>query len=302
VAVVVLATFVIWELRVDQPMLQIRFFGDMRLTAASASITIAFIALTGMMFLVAQVLQFVKGYSPLNAALRVALPLLTINFIVMPLTPRIVERFGPKRTVTFGLTAVAIGLTVVSFTTVDSPYIRLLAGFALMATGFSLFLPSATDAIMSTLPREYAGSGSAINQTSRQAGQALGIAIGGSIAASGFRATLAGVPSDSPISGDLLERARESIAGSYRIAEGLDGRIREQFVDLANSAFVHGFRVSITVSAVTAIIGAIFAFITLPSHLPTHDVDVAGEAASDTSSVVEAHHVDDRAVEPHATG
>jgi EmrB/QacA subfamily drug resistance transporter len=287
-ALLVLALFVVWELHTEEPMLDVRFFKDMRLTAAASSITIAMLALTGMMFLVAQLLQFVRGYSPLDAALRVSTPILIINVIVMPITPRIVERIGPKRLVTTGLTVIAIGLALVSLTTAHSTYASLLAGFVLMATGFSLFLPTATDAIMSTLPRDHAGSGSAINQTSRQTGQALGIAIGGSIAASGFRASLAGAGPSGVVSPELLERARESIAGSYRIAEGLDAGVRGPFIHLVNTAFVHGFHLSITVSVAVALVGAVVAFIALPSTLPTHEVEPDAPEAAAATTVVPA--------------
>jgi EmrB/QacA subfamily drug resistance transporter len=287
-SVLVLALFVVWELHTDEPMLDVRFFRDMRLTAAASSITIAMVALTGMMFLVAQLLQFVKGYSPLNAALRVSLPILIINVLVMPLTPRIVERVGPKRLVTTGLAVIAIGLGLVSLTTANSSYVSLLGGFVLMATGFSLFLPTATDAIMGTLPREHAGSGSAINQTSRQTGQALGIAIGGSIAASGFRASLAGAAPSSVVTPGLLEQARESIAGSYRIAEGLDAEVRGPFVHLVNTAFVHGFHLSITLSVIAALVGAVVAFIALPGTLPTSEAEPADDAAAAAAATAAA--------------
>jgi len=272
-ALMVLTLFVVWELHMEHPMLDVRFFKDMRLTAASASITIAMIALTGMMFLVAQLLQFTKGYSPLAAGLRVALPLLVVNFTVMPITPRITERFGPKRTVAGGLLAITGGLVLLSLTGLHTPYPNLLVAFMLMATGFSLFLPASTDAIMGTLPKEHSGSGSAINQTSRQAGQALGIAIGGSIAASGFRSTLDDYAPGGPVPAAVIERAKESIAGSYHIAEELDRAVREPFLRLVDQAFVHGFQLSIKVSAVTAVFGAVVALVFLPRTLPSHELN-----------------------------
>lgn len=280
-AVGVLALFVVWELRVDEPMLNIRFFADSRLSAASLSITISFIALTGMMFLVAQIMQFVKGYSPLSAAMRISIPLLVVNFLVMPISPRIVERIGPKRTLAGGLAMVAVGLVVVSFTTATSPYTNLLAGFLIMAIGFSLFLPSATDAVMATIPKEQAGMGSAINQASRQTGQALGIALGGSIAASAFRSTLEGARSGGGVPAVFLERARDSIAGSYRIAEELDGEVRAAFVRLVDGAFVHGFRVSITVSAVTAVVATAVVLVALPSTLPSPELNATEQFPTD---------------------
>ena len=299
-AVLVLIGFVLWERHIDDPMLDIRFFADMRLTAAAASITISFIALTGMMFLVAQLLQFVKGYSPLGAAMRVSVPIVLVNFLVMPTSPRIVERVGPKRTMSFGLLMVACGLTIVSFTTASSPYLTFLLGFIVMSSGFSMFLPSATDAIMSVVPKERAGTASAINQASRQSGQALGIAIVGSIAASGFRSNIDGVRPNGVVTADLLTRARDSIAGSYRVAQGLERGVREPFLRLVNTAFVHGFRISITVSAVTAVVAATVAFVALPNTLPSQELETVLRPA--TVESVERDDADNRPVEPAPTG
>ena len=117
-----------------------------------------------------------------------------------------------------------------------------------MGTGFSLFLPTASDAIIATLPAAKAGSGSAINQTSRQLGQAVGVAISGSLAASGFRATIDGNPLAAQVPAGVLAQARQSIAGSYRIAEGLErlqvpvgerARILQDTVNAAAEAFFY---------------------------------------------------------------
>ena len=269
--IVLLALFVVWELRTPDPMLDVRSFADRRLSAAAGCVTIAMVALAGTMFLMPQLLQFVKGYSPLSSGMHVALPLLTVNFLIMPLSPRLTERFGPKRMVTLGLMSAACGLVAISFTKPETGYPNLLLGLLLMGTGFSLFLPAATDAIMSTLPPTKAGSGSAINQTSRTVGQAIGVAISGSLAAVGFRATLNQSAADPVIPANAIEGARESIAGSYRIATELSGPAREAFVKLADLAFVNGIRVSVLAGAVTAVVGAAFAAWALPGSVPAQE-------------------------------
>ncbi len=165
----------------------------------------------------------------------------------------------------------ACGLVAISFTKPETGYPNLLLGLLLMGTGFSLFLPAATDAIMSTLPPTKAGSGSAINQTSRTVGQAIGAAISGSLAAVGFRATLNQSAADPVIPANAIEGARESIAGSYRIATELSGPAWEAFVGSADLAFVNGIRVSVLAGAVTAVVGAAFAAWALPGSVPAQE-------------------------------
>ena len=107
--VVVLVLFALWERRSDEPMLDVTFFRNPRFTIASLSITLAFFAVSGMLFLVSQLLQFAQQYDALGAGLRIA-PIAIVLGLCAPLSPRLVERIGTKRTVTLGLLVTAAGL------------------------------------------------------------------------------------------------------------------------------------------------------------------------------------------------
>jgi EmrB/QacA subfamily drug resistance transporter len=176
VAAVVLASFVVWEMRSDHPMLNIEFFRNPRFTAASISVTLVFFALFGSLFFLTQYLQFVLGYSALEAGIRVA-PIALVLIVVSPVAGRLVNRLGNKALVVAGMSVVAVGLWILSTITVASGYPHVLVSLMILGTGMALAMTPATESIMGSLPLAKAGVGSAMNDTTRQIGGALGVAI-----------------------------------------------------------------------------------------------------------------------------
>ena len=104
--------------------------------------------------------------------------------IVAPLSARIVERVGTKRVVTTGLLIISVALLALSFLQTDTPYPVAISGFCVMAVGMGMTMAPATESVMGSLPREKAGVGSAVNDTTRQVGGALGVAVIGSVVSS----------------------------------------------------------------------------------------------------------------------
>jgi EmrB/QacA subfamily drug resistance transporter len=274
--VVVGAVFVMWERRATSPMIDVATFRAPQLTAAATAMTIAFIAMTGAMFLIVQSLQLVKGYSPLVAALATSGPITLINFLVMPRSPALTERFGARWMITAGATLISVASLVIATTTVHSSYVNLFVGFVLMAGAFSIFVPAGTDAIMTAVPKEMAGSASGINQTTRQLGQALGIAIGGSIALSGYRDGFSGASLE--VRARQLHQAGSSITGAIAVGRTLVGNSRTALLNAAHVAFLHGVRLALVAAAVLAVAGAVFAAAAIPSH---------GRASESTGTVPE---------------
>jgi MFS family permease len=274
-ALVLLAVFVTWELHHEHPMLPVRFFADPRLSAAAGTITIAFVSLGGTTFLLTQLLQLVQGYSPLSAALRVSIPLLVVNLLVMPISPRLTERFGPKRVVAFGMVSITCGLVAISVSKAHSGYGNVLFGLLLIALGFSAFLPAVTDAIMGVLPRERAGSGSAINDVTRQLGIALGVGVAGSIALSGYRASYDDAAKSIDVASSVVAAGRESLGAALQVAGDLPQRLQALFTHIADVAFVDGMQLALLVAAGVCITGAVFAWLALPSRVPHHELNVS---------------------------
>ena len=184
-----LAAFLFWEARSSSPMLDLHFFRNPRFSAASAAIGLVFLALFGTIFLLTQYLQSVLGYSTLKAG-AILIPQSLSLMIFAFLSPRWVIRFGNKAVVAVGLSLVALSLF--SFLTLDagSSATHVILVSVIMGIGMGNVMSPATESIMGSLPREKAGVGSAMNDTTRQVGGAVGVAVLGSLLASHYTPTI----------------------------------------------------------------------------------------------------------------
>jgi EmrB/QacA subfamily drug resistance transporter len=260
VATVALVAFLVWEMRVAEPMLDLRYFRDPSFAAASLSVTLVFFALFGMVFFLTQYLQFVLGFSALEAGQRM-LPIATL-VLGAPISVRLAARIGNKVVVASGLTIVAAGLWILSGATVDSGYGRVAVALAIMGFGFGVTMAPATDAVMSALPRAKAGVGSAVNDTIRQVGGALGVAVLGSILSSAYSGRL-----DETVGAQSApEPAREGVAGALAVAGELPGSAGTVLAEAARSAFVHAMDRTILIAAAVAAAGAVIALVWLPAR------------------------------------
>jgi EmrB/QacA subfamily drug resistance transporter len=183
IAVALLGAFLRRQRRAAQPLLDLGLFRDPRFSAASATVMVLFFALFGFLFVATQYLQFVLGFSPTAAGLRV-LPYAGAMIVFASLSAKLVERHGTRRVATVGMLLFAAGLAVAATIGIDTGYGRLAFAFVLMGTGMGLAGAPATESIMSSLPPARANIGSAVNDTTRELGGALGVAVVGSIMAS----------------------------------------------------------------------------------------------------------------------
>ncbi len=236
-AAVLIVVFLWWEAHTEHPMLQLSFFENPRFSAASVAITMVFFAMFGTVFLNTQYLQFVLGFSPLEAGFRV-MPVATM-IIAAPLSARFAERFGTKRVVTTGLTIVAVAMSILATITVDTGYGRVAIALAILGIGMGTAMAPATESIMGSLPLAKAGVGSAMNDTTRQIGGALGVAVLGSILASSFGNAMAPVVANLPA--EAAQIAGDSIGGAVAVASQI-GEAGAQLVDAASAAFIGGMR------------------------------------------------------------
>ena len=216
-AVVILVAFVAWELRAKEPMLDLRFFRNPRFTAATTAITLVFFAMFGSYFLFTQYLQFVHGYDPLQAGVRM-LPWALAYMLSATQSAKLVERFGQRRVVSAGLLIASGGLAIVATTsTLTSSYWLFAAGLVVQALGMGLTTAPSTGAIMRSLPLHKAGVGSAVNDTTRELGGALGVAVLGSLVASHFRSSI------HDALGGLPAKATHSLAEALQHAAAVGG-------------------------------------------------------------------------------
>ncbi|MFE4593506.1 MFS transporter [Streptomyces laurentii] len=264
----VLTGFVLYEKRAAHPALDVSYFRKPAFSAAVAAIALVFFALMGVTFFSAFYLQSVRGYSALESGLLI-LPLAIAQMIFAPRARHVVDRFGAKAVCTTGMLAVAVGLAAFAFFDADTPVWVLEIFFFLQGAGMAHIMPPVTVAVMQALPREKAGSGSAINNTFRQVGGALGVAVLGSVLSSTYRGEidshLAGLPAD------LREKAGESIEATLGVAQHL-GPAGRGLVTPAYDAFLDAMHVTAMGSAGVAVLGAIVVALFLPGRTPSGPV------------------------------
>ena len=264
IAAVVLTVFVLWELRAEEPMLDIRYFRNPAFSTGTGGMILVFMALFGVMFLITQYFQLVLEYSPLSTALRL-LPMAPIMIIVAPLTPRITARFGANRAVAFGMGLVAGGLLLFRGVALHTSYVYILVCLVPLVVGIAMTMSPMTAAIMSAVPSRRAGAGSAMNDATRELGAALGVAVLGSIAASQYSAKVEPLVATLPES--VRSTATSSIAGAIQTANGLQGAAGRALTLGAQHAFVDGVHFAVTVGAVLAAIASVVVFRYLPRVL-----------------------------------
>ena len=259
-----LGAFVTWELHCDHPMLDVHFFENPRFSAASLAITLVYFSLMGTMFYLTQHLQLVMGYSTFDAGIRLLPVALAVGF-ASPIAAAAVRKLGTKVVVVGGLTLVAIGLALFAVTVdANTSYTTLTATMVLAAIGMGLAMAPATDSIMGSLPRSKAGVGSAVNDTTREVGGALGVAILGSLLSSTYASQISDHLSNLPAG--LHERAADSIGGTFIVAATLDGRSANALMEAGRQAFASGESFGIAVGSVCALAGALIALFFLPSR------------------------------------
>jgi hypothetical protein len=191
-SIALLALFVAWEARAAHPMLPLRLFRNPRFTGAGVSITVLFFALSGVVFLSSQIYQFVLGYSPLAAGVR-ALPSAAALVVCSPVGAALARRAGVRVPVMLGLAAVTAGLLIFAQASASSGYGHYVLAMVIVSAGIGLAMSAATSASMRELPPAMAGVGSAVNDTTRNMGSVLGVAVFGSIAASVFASRMGSV-------------------------------------------------------------------------------------------------------------
>jgi EmrB/QacA subfamily drug resistance transporter len=264
IALVVLTAFTFWELHTDEPMLDIRFFRNPAFSTGTAGMTLVFLSLYGVMFLVTQYFQLVLGYSPLSAAARL-LPMALTLLVISLTTPKITARFGAHRTVAAGMLSLAFGLLLLSNTGTQTPYWYIVLCFLPFSAGMALAMSPMTASIMSAVPARRAGMGSAMNDATREFGAALGVAVLGSIAASRYGAQIAS--SLGGLSAADQTTASSSIAGALNVASSLTEPAASALTDAAQHAFLSGMHLAVLIGAALAAISAAIVFRYLPHSL-----------------------------------
>jgi len=275
----VLAGFIAWERSSSHPMLDLHFFAAKSFSAAVVCNGILAFGLFGSLFVLTQLLQFQLGYTPLQAGVRV-LPAAGAIAVAAPLSSILVRRLGAKLTVSAGLLLAAAGLWQISGASVTTTYGGVVTGMVMIGIGAGLVIPSATGAVMGSLPSAHTGVGAATNGSFMQIGGALGVAVIGSLLSTRYQHRIAATLAPYHVPHAIRETIRGSLGGALGVAKeigGVTGRFLAQF---AHSAFISGMDLGLLVAAVVALAGALFALLALPSK-PGATEDISNGARAD---------------------
>jgi len=249
------AVFVAVELRRDHPLLDVRIFAIRGLAAGSINLFVVFAVMFSLFLVLVQYLQAVLGYS----ALRAASGLLPMAVMMMPLStiaPTIAERIGFRRTLVTGMLLMAAGLfTFAMLADPNGGYLSVLPGILLLGAGVGLSMSPSTAAITASLPEEKQGVASALNDTVREMGGAVGIALIGSVLNSAYQANIE--PATSALPPAVAEPVNEGIGGALGVTAqmGADGTAQ---LDSARQAFVDGMVPALLLAAGLSLAAAIY--------------------------------------------
>ena len=259
--------FVRRQQRAAAPLMDLRLFADSRFGGGALAVTIVFFSLFGALFAYTQILQLVLGFSALEAGIR-ALPVAVTLAVTAPLAAARAQRTGPRLPVAAGLAVLAAGLAVLASATADSGFGHYLAGIVLMAAGMGFAMAPATEAVMSAVPDAQASVGAAVNDTTRELGGVLGVAVLGSVLASAYTSAMGGAV-DATLPPAAAAAARESIGGALAVAHQLGGPRGMELAGTAQAAFVDAAGRSFTIAALIALVGAVAVARRLRGRIPS---------------------------------
>jgi EmrB/QacA subfamily drug resistance transporter len=258
----VLAVFAWHESRIRYPALDVRLFRDRRLSASVSAIGLVFFGMGGVYFFTSFYTQNVLGYSPVDAGL-LTVPFAVGQLLLSPRSASLVQRYGAKAATAGGLLVMAVALAGYVLLGTSTPVWLLATLFFVQGAGIGVAMPAATSAVMDVLPRERAGAGSALTNTARQVGVALGTAVLGSILAQAYNSAM------NPHLAALPPAARTAAAGSISATQAVAaqlGAAGRALLGPADDAFVSAMHVTTVVAAVIALAGAIVVLRWMPGR------------------------------------
>ncbi|WAC57225.1 MFS transporter [Gordonia sp. SL306] len=262
VAGIALGLFAWRELAVEHPILNIRLFANRRFAAAAGMISVAFFALFGFIFLITQFFQAVQGYGPFEAGLR-TLPFALVMAVFSPFAMALSHRFGPRMVSVVGALLMSGGFALVEVSSRVSGYWELIIwSMSLMAMGLAFISGPCTQVIMDALTPEQAGAGSAVNDTTREIGGTLGVAVLGSVLTSVYTSGVGDRLADLGVPQAATGIAEDSVMSGVEVAARAPSEVAQQLRFAVQDVFVEGLHsavwVAVAVTAAAALAAAYF--------------------------------------------
>ncbi|MBT4060318.1 MAG: MFS transporter [Euryarchaeota archaeon] len=254
--------FIYWQNKTEYPLLPLEFFKNKNFTIGLLAISMAFFVMFSFMFMQMLHFQLVRGHSPLSAAIR---------FFPLPLglmpaaanSDRLVAKFGRPNVIATGLILVALGLGLFTLVDIDTSYAQIAATFVLLGLGIGLTMAPSTTAVMDSIPESKAGVGSATNDSSREVGGALGIAIGGSVLNEIYQSTIV-IPASASAQSSMIQEsfpAAMTIGQQMLAAGNSEGAM---LIASARESFIEGMVGACIIAAVIALLASIIVKLKMP--------------------------------------
>lgn len=255
IAVMSTVAFITIELRREAPLLDLRIFAMRGLAAGSVNLFIVFGVMFGLFLMLVQYLQAVLGYSALTAASGL-LPMAAVMMPLSTIAPTMAERVGFRRTLVIGMLLMAAGLVLLALlASADGGYLTILPAILTLGIGVGLAMSPSTAAITSSLPEEKQGVASALNDTVREMGGAVGIALLGSVLNASYRTNVEPITSQLPES--VGGPVRDGIGGALAVAANA-GETGTRLVEAARTAYVDGMAPALYLAAGICLLGSLY--------------------------------------------
>ena len=276
VGLVLLAGFIYREIVTDHPMLNISYFRNPRFSGGAGAISIGFFAMFGMVFGLTQYLQFVQGYTPLEAGLRLV-PVAAGIVIGAGNSHRLVGKLGTNRVVAMGLILASGAFVTITLWEPATSYWIVGATLLVLAFGLGNVMAPATDAVMGAVREENAGVASAMNDVTRQVAGAFGVAVIGSAINTAYGSRMSEAVADLPP--EAASAAKDSVGAASKISSALPAEIGAPLAEAASVAFTDALGIAVLVSAAAALTGSIF----IVKFMPARHLPIDGGAATERS-------------------
>ncbi|MBY4039139.1 MFS transporter [Rhodococcus fascians] len=273
-----LAAFVWWELRTPSPVLDLNLFRIRRFSLPALAIAVGYFSMFGFLFMITQYFQGVMELTPLQFGVH-SLPFAVSIAVGAPLATLIAQRIGTTAVIVFGLVVMSIGMFIAGQVEVETPYLGpVVVSMILMGLGLAIVQGPATESIMSSVTLDEAGAGSAVNDTTREVGGTLGVAVLGSIVASIYTTKVG--PRIDAIPDAIMEPyqkafARETVVSVIEIVKAPTNPIfatqKAELVYAMKAASLEGFQLASFVTVGAAMACAIAVALFLPWRRPEGD-------------------------------
>ncbi|MEU6917045.1 MFS transporter [Streptomyces olindensis] len=246
--------FVRRQLRLPAPLLDMRLFAHRGFSGAVLADLLTILGLSGLVFFLSQYLQLVQGRRPFEAGLA-ELPAAIGAVVAGLVAGRAARRFSVRVVVSGGLAAIGLALAALTVIGQSTGYPLLGAALLVVGVGAGFSFTVTADVILSSVPKEQAGSASAVSETAYELGAALGIAVLGSIVTGVYRDFTG--PAGTP------DAAHESLGGAVEAAAGMPAHTAATMLDAARTAFVDGLALAAGVGAAVLLAAAVAAWFLL---------------------------------------